>query len=338
GQPARAHRGRGHLVLRDPVQLRRHLRARRDRARDPPAAAGGPGRLRRRTSRQGHRRLRLRPGRRRARRVGRLHLRRGDGAARLARGLPRPAAPASAVPGHARALRQPDGRQQRRVDRVGAGDRARRRAVVLVHGHREEQGLHALLPVGPREEPGAVRSTARHHPAPAARPVRRHARGAHAEVLDPRRLLHAAADRGAPRRPARLRGRRRGRLHAGHQGAAVLRRHDVRRAGGAALDGVLRPRVLRQVHPLPGGHLLDGADPAAPRGRHRHRGRPRHAARHLRQHLRPLLLRAGGRRDEPDRLGPGAVPRGVPRPRHRRRLPLRPGRLHRLRSGRDLGM
>jgi NADH-quinone oxidoreductase subunit F len=47
----------------------------------------------------------------------RLHLRRGDGAARLARGPARPAAAASAVPGDPRAVRLPDHGQQRRVDR-----------------------------------------------------------------------------------------------------------------------------------------------------------------------------------------------------------------------------
>ncbi len=71
-----------------------------------------------------------RPADRRARRRRRVHLRRGDGAARLARGLPRPAAAAAAVPGHPRPLRQPDRRQQRRVDRLGPEHRARRRRLV----------------------------------------------------------------------------------------------------------------------------------------------------------------------------------------------------------------
>ncbi len=38
-------------------------------------------------------------------------------------------------------------------------------------------------------------------------------------------------------------------LHARHQGPAVLRRDDLRRARRHPLDRVLRPRVLRQVHP-----------------------------------------------------------------------------------------
>ena len=49
--------------------------------------------------------LRVRPRHRGARRRGRLHLRRGDGAAGLAGGPSRPAAAQAPVPGHVRALR-----------------------------------------------------------------------------------------------------------------------------------------------------------------------------------------------------------------------------------------
>ena len=64
------------------------------------AVARGPrGRL----PGQQHPRLRLRPGHHRARRGGRLHLRRGDGAAGLAGGIPRPAPAEAAVPGDRRA-------------------------------------------------------------------------------------------------------------------------------------------------------------------------------------------------------------------------------------------
>ncbi|CAA9325886.1 MAG: NADH-ubiquinone oxidoreductase chain F, partial [uncultured Nocardioidaceae bacterium] len=338
GQPARPGRGRRHRVVRHPGLLRRDLRARRDRARHPPAAAGRDRRVRRRPPRQGHRRDRLRPRRRGARRLRRVHLRRGDGAARLARGLPRPAAAAPAVPGHARAVRQPDGGEQRRVDRLGPEHRARRRRVVLLHGHREEQGLHPVLAVRPREEPRPVRGAARHHAAPAARAVRRDPRGPRAEVLDPGRLVHPAAHRRAPRRPAGLRGRRGGRLDARHQGAADLRRDDLRRPRHRALDRVLRPRVLRQVHALPRGDLLDGAGAAAPRGRYRLRGGHRHAAGHLRQHLRPVVLRAGRRGHQPHRVRRAVLPRRVRRACDEPRVPVRPARLDRLRHRRDLRM
>ena len=60
----------------------------------------------------------------------RVHLRRGDGAARVARGPARPAAHQAAVPGDRGALRLADGCQQRRVDHDGdIRARARRRRV-----------------------------------------------------------------------------------------------------------------------------------------------------------------------------------------------------------------
>ena len=120
GQPAHPGRGRHHQLLRHPRQHRLHLRARRGPARRPPPAARGPGGLPRRAPRQGHPRLGLRPRPHRARRCRRLHLWRGDRPARGPRGPSRPAAPAPAVPRRGRPLRQPDGHQQRRVDRVGA--------------------------------------------------------------------------------------------------------------------------------------------------------------------------------------------------------------------------
>ena len=169
--------------------------------------------------------------------------------------------------------------------------RARRR-VVRLDGHREVQGLRHLQPLRPRHPARPVRSAARHHAARADRPGRRHARGPHAEVLDAGRLQHAAADRRAPRRTPRLRGGRRGRLDARHPRAAALRRDHLRGPGGAALDRVLQARVVRQVHPVPRGHLVAGADPGRAREGRGPGERPRPAARPVRQHLRPLVLRA----------------------------------------------
>ena len=60
-----------------------HLRTRRGPARHPPPAAGRRGGVRGRVPRHRHPRLRVRPRARRAQRRGRLHLRRGDGAAGL---------------------------------------------------------------------------------------------------------------------------------------------------------------------------------------------------------------------------------------------------------------
>ena len=76
-------------------------------ARGPAGPAGRGRRLRGRLPRAGHPRLRLRPGRRGALRRGRLHLRRGNRAAGLARGLPGTAPAQAAVPGRGRPVRQP---------------------------------------------------------------------------------------------------------------------------------------------------------------------------------------------------------------------------------------
>src|SRR6476660_2341748 len=75
------------------LQPRLHLPARRGRPRLPPPAARGGGGVRRRLPRQEHPGQRLRPRRDRPRRRGRLHLRRGDGAARQPRGPSRATPP-----------------------------------------------------------------------------------------------------------------------------------------------------------------------------------------------------------------------------------------------------
>ena len=137
GQPAHAGRGRHHRVVRDPRQhafiyIRGEVAARR-----PPAAAGGRGGLRRRLHRQGHPRLRLRPRRHRPRRRGRLHLRRGDGAARLARGPSRPAAAAAAVPRRRRPVRLPDGRSTTSSRSPASRHHRATAPTGSPHGHRE---------------------------------------------------------------------------------------------------------------------------------------------------------------------------------------------------------
>ena len=91
-----------------------------------------------------HPRLRVRPGGHHPRRGRRVHLRRGDRAAGLARGQARAAAEQAAVPGRGRRVRQPDEREQRGVDRQRAGHPAERGRLVRQHGHREDQGLRDL--------------------------------------------------------------------------------------------------------------------------------------------------------------------------------------------------
>ena len=82
-------------------------------------------------------------------------------------------------------------------------------------------------------------------------------------------------------------------LDARHPRAAGLRRDGLRRARGRPLDRVLQARVVRQVHPVPRGHLVAQADHRPARAGGGQRGGPRQAARHLRQHPRPQLLRPG---------------------------------------------
>ena len=93
-----------------------------------------------------------------------------------------------------------------------------------------------------------------------------------AQVLDAGRIVDAAAHRRTPRHPTGLREHGQGRLDAGHQGVADLRRDDVRGARGPTVDAVLRPRILRQVHAVPRGHLLAGPDLRTAGGRSRRAG------------------------------------------------------------------
>jgi NADH-quinone oxidoreductase subunit F len=106
----------------------------------------------------------------------------------------------------------------------------------------------------------------------------------------------------------------------GHQGPAVLRRDHLGGAHRDPLDRVLQARVLRQVHPLPGGHLVAGPDAAQDRGRRGGARRRRQDARRQRPDRRQILLHPGRRRR---RMHPR---RGEELPgRVRGRLPRRPG-------------
>ena len=141
--------------------------------------------------------------RRAAPRRRRLHLRRGDRAVELARGAPRPAAPAPAVPRGRGPVREPDGDQQRR----DADERARhpraRRGLVPRGRHREVAGHEDDHDQRQGRAARQLRDRARHAVPRGARGARRRdARRRHAEGLDPRRFLDADADR----RPRRHRG------------------------------------------------------------------------------------------------------------------------------------
>ena len=141
---------------------------------------------------------------------GRLHLRRGDGAARLAGGPPRPAPAQAAVPGHRGPLRLADGGQQRRDDRLGPGDRAGRQLTGSARWAREKSpGPKIYSLSGHVDAARPVRGPDGHHAAAAAGAGGRHEGRHPAEVLDARRVVDADVHRRAPRRPAGLRGRRR---------------------------------------------------------------------------------------------------------------------------------
>ena len=132
--------------------------------------------------------------------------------------------------------------------------------------------------------------------------------------------------------PLDFEARRRGRLDARHPRPADLRRDHLRGPRGAAVDRVLQARVLRQVHAVPRGHLVAGADP----------GRASRRASGSEADLDLLL-------DQCDNilgrsfcaLGDGATSPITSSIQYFRdeylahltagRLPVRPGRLHRLR-------
>ncbi len=113
-------------------------------------------------------------------------------------------------------------------------------------------------------------------------------------------------------------------LDAGHQGAADLRRDHLRGARGAAVDGVLRARVLRQVHALPGGHLLAGPDLRAAGNRQGHSTEDLDKLLDISDAiLGKSFCALGRRRGQPDHVVDPVLPRRVRRPPRGRRLPVR---------------
>ena len=113
-RPAPAARGHRSSRVRDRVPHRLHLLPRRVRVAGHRARAGRRARpTTRGTSGRDIAGQRVRPRHRAAPRRRRLHLRRGDGAAGVAGGLPRPAPAAPAVPGRRGPVRVADRDQQR---------------------------------------------------------------------------------------------------------------------------------------------------------------------------------------------------------------------------------
>ena len=250
----------------------------------------------------------------RARRRRCLHLRRGDRAAGLAGGQARPAPAQAAVPGDQRPLRRADRGEQRRHPGQRALHRAGRCRLAQADGPGRLARHLDLLAVRTGGQPRPVRGPDGHHAARAAGAGRRHEPRPAAEVLDARRVLDAAVHRRAPRRPAGLRLGGQGRVDERHLGGDDLRRGRQRGAGRAEVDPVLRARVVRQVHAVPGGQLLDRPDPGTDLARPGHAGRPGHPARRQRQHPGPLVLRPRRRRDQLHHLLAAVLPGRIPRP------------------------
>ena len=174
-QPAHGHRGDGHRRLRDGRERRLQLHPRRDLRGLRALRGSARGSARRRLPGPEAARLRLRLPAPRQPRLRRLHLRRGNGAARVARGQEGPAALQAAVPGELRPLRQADDGQQHRDLRRGAVDHPQRRPG-LPRGRQAEQRRHQDLLRGRRRaEARQLRGAARHALHQAARACRRRA-------------------------------------------------------------------------------------------------------------------------------------------------------------------
>ncbi len=118
------------------------------------------------------------------------------------RGQPRLKPPFPAIAG---LYASSHGGQQRRVDRQRAvHPRAMAPRSSRAFGTEKSKGFGIFSLSGHVTTPWPVRGAARHHPARAAGPGRRHPRRAPAEVLDAGRIVHAAVHRAASGRAARL--------------------------------------------------------------------------------------------------------------------------------------
>ncbi len=253
------------------------------------------------------------------------------------RGQPRLRPPFPAIAG---LYASPDRRQQRRDDRAAC----RRSCATAPTGSRrwapsatvadKSAGRPMMLSRSPATSsaPGSTRRRWASRCASCSTSPAACRDGHELKFWTPGRLVHAAADRRAPRRTAGLRGHRAARSRCW---APRPCRSSTRRP--ASLRAVLRwtefyaHESCGKCTPCREGtywlvqilrRLENGAG---------HRRGPGEAARHLRQHPRPGVLRPRRRRDQPDHLLAGVLPRRVPCALRARRLPLRPGRRHPVR-------
>ena len=171
-------------------------------------------------------------------RLRRVHLRRGDRAARVPRGQEGPAALQAAVPGELRPVRQADHDQQHRDVRRGALHHQRGRRGVPEPRQAEQRRHQDLLGLGRRRGARQLRGAARHAVREAARTGRRHARRPQDQGGDPGRLVDAGA---AGRRDD---GHRHG-LRLDREGGLDARLRRGHRDGRDALHGALRSSGCR---------------------------------------------------------------------------------------------
>ena len=239
------------------------------------------------------------------------------------RGQPRSKPPFPAVAGP---LRLADADQQRRDDRDGAARSLELGGAEYAKiGVENSTGTRVFSLSGQRRQRRQLRARARHDAARAdLRPRRRHPGRPRAEGDHPRRLVGAGADRATRSTRAldfdSLGGARHvARLRRGDRDRRPLLHGAARPAGRA----VLHARVVRQVHAVPRGHALDGADPAEDRGGRRDAGRARPAPRRLRPDPRQVPVPARRRGGDAGRELRRQVPRRVPGAHRRRRLPVR---------------
>ena len=311
-EPAHADRGDRdrHLGGRD--QPRVHLHPRRVRATRPTSS-------RRRSPRPQRRRLlgehilgsdhslsaRAAPRRRR------LHLRRGDRAARLARGQARQPAPEAAVPGDRGPLPRPDADQQRRDAvhraRTSSGWAARSTPsigtetstgtkLVSVSGDVQRPGNYEIeLGIPSREIIYGLAGGP-----PEGREIKFWFPGGSSSPVLTKDDLDVPYDFDSMAKAGSMLG-----------SGAIIVVDDSHTVLEVALQAgqVLRARVVRQVRAVPRGHQLDGEDARADRVRRGDADGPRHHGLGPGADHRQLPVRARRRDGDADRLDGREVPR-----------------------------
>ena len=186
--------GMHHRRLRDRRQQVVHLHPRRVLPSGRRARRGGRRGARGRLHRRQHPRLRPLDRPRGPPRRRRLHLRRGDRAARLARGQARQPAPEAAVPGRPGPVPRSDADQQRRDADERPDHPADGRQDVRRDRHRDVDRHEGRVDQRLRPAPRQLRDRARHALARAhLRPRRRPARRPDDQGLVPRRLVRPGA-------------------------------------------------------------------------------------------------------------------------------------------------